>query len=761
MRRAILAMLVLGAAVPAESPARGRFDDCTPAACVIPDGDPAVFRAARAALVRSGARIAVSFPPDVLFGRFPAGVERGDIAGLPVVLLRDAGNLSALDAPRPTIAAVRALLAGRFAGSRGEPAHERQPVSALLPTPATAARAGGGAAGDRSPSETARRFYQNSEILYGTVLVNLVFPESEGDGENWTIDEIGLAVAGVAAGLDELREELRWVDLEFVLNYDRFIKVPVADEPIETGWESAPRWIAQAMTALGFAATEADVHLSVHEFNEGERVAQGADWVFAAFIVDQSAHHDPDAGVYDPGCWNASPVISWAMHGGPYCVVPFPACRLGYGEGFARSFVRELCHVFWALDENGMAHLTCDTTAGYLAVPNRNTEYLPCTEIAPCVMREVSGEGALTVCEWTMGQIGLADDDWNSIPDVLEVPPVVGFIDAPGVNPDTIYENRWVMGARIEGVTRPNANPAQLALFPGLMSDVTQRLVDGAWFVNGMQVSGLDAPPADGTWNESREDVSDTLVGFEPGLNVVRVEGRNAAGYRGGAERDVLFVGLRFFALSLALEEGSNTLEWTTSSEVFGADFEIERRDMTGGEAAIVLATVDTPVETGYRRNRYRFEDGSVLPGRRYGYRVVARFTLVIDGELAEYRFASRETSGMTIVPVGDGFVSSFLPNPATDRVVFTVNVPVEYQSSMDDPGDGGIVEAKTFVDIKVYDAAGRRVRTLYSRSRYGGLKTIVWDTRDHRGRPVAPGVYFVQVAAGGRRTCTKVVVMR
>jgi len=45
---------------------------------------------------------------------------------------------------------------------------------------------------------------------------------------------------------------------------------------------------------------------------------------------------------------------------------------------------------------------------------------------------------------------------------------------------------------------------------------------------------------------------------------------------------------------------------------------------------------------------------------------------------------------------------------------------------------------------------SGRRVRTLAS-ARFGvGAHTITWDGRDARGRQVSPGVYLVQLRAGG-----------
>ena len=50
-------------------------------------------------------------------------------------------------------------------------------------------------------------------------------------------------------------------------------------------------------------------------------------------------------------------------------------------------------------------------------------------------------------------------------------------------------------------------------------------------------------------------------------------------------------------------------------------------------------------------------------------------------------------------------------------------------------------------VDLTVYDASGRRVRTL-ARGRHGALPfSLSWDGRDGNGAHVAGGVYFLKLA--------------
>jgi Two component regulator propeller len=56
-----------------------------------------------------------------------------------------------------------------------------------------------------------------------------------------------------------------------------------------------------------------------------------------------------------------------------------------------------------------------------------------------------------------------------------------------------------------------------------------------------------------------------------------------------------------------------------------------------------------------------------------------------------------------------------------------------------------------------IYDLSGRALR------RFAGAvdRGIVWDGRDHDGRVVHPGVYFIRVEAGGRASTARIVLLR
>jgi FlgD Ig-like domain len=64
-------------------------------------------------------------------------------------------------------------------------------------------------------------------------------------------------------------------------------------------------------------------------------------------------------------------------------------------------------------------------------------------------------------------------------------------------------------------------------------------------------------------------------------------------------------------------------------------------------------------------------------------------------------------------------------------------------------------------VSFAIYDAAGRRVRTLLDNIRMDGSRSAEWDGRDDRGLPVASGIYFGSLRAGSQQLTTKAVLLK
>jgi hypothetical protein len=84
-------------------------------------------------------------------------------------------------------------------------------------------------------------------------------------------------------------------------------------------------------------------------------------------------------------------------------------------------------------------------------------------------------------------------------------------------------------------------------------------------------------------------------------------------------------------------------------------------------------------------------------------------------------------------------------PNPA----------PLSSQVAFDVPPGTGRAR------LRVYDIAGRLVRTVETDGLDSAPGVIRWDGRDERAHPVASGVYLLRLEIDGHATTTKTTVLR
>jgi photosystem II stability/assembly factor-like uncharacterized protein len=82
-------------------------------------------------------------------------------------------------------------------------------------------------------------------------------------------------------------------------------------------------------------------------------------------------------------------------------------------------------------------------------------------------------------------------------------------------------------------------------------------------------------------------------------------------------------------------------------------------------------------------------------------------------------------------------------PNPVRDNTIISYNLP----------GNGN-------VSIKVFDLAGRLVRTLKDDFELAGYHSMTWDRRDGSGRSVASGVYFYRLVTPKFESTKKMLVI-
>lgn len=69
-------------------------------------------------------------------------------------------------------------------------------------------------------------------------------------------------------------------------------------------------------------------------------------------------------------------------------------------------------------------------------------------------------------------------------------------------------------------------------------------------------------------------------------------------------------------------------------------------------------------------------------------------------------------------------------------------------------------VPRRAAVAIEVFDALGRRVKTLVSQTLEPGAHAYEWDARDDRGRLLGPGVYLYRMVAGEFRAQRRLVLL-
>lgn len=106
-----------------------------------------------------------------------------------------------------------------------------------------------------------------------------------------------------------------------------------------------------------------------------------------------------------------------------------------------------------------------------------------------------------------------------------------------------------------------------------------------------------------------------------------------------------------------------------------------------------------------------------------------------IDGALATVLSAPGGTAGRLTLTAS--------PNPFSGRVVFAIG------------------HATTTARFRVLDLSGREVATFSSPASGAGSGHVVWEARSREGRPLAAGLYLVQVTAGNERLTRRIVLTR
>lgn len=149
--------------------------------------------------------------------------------------------------------------------------------------------------------------------------------------------------------------------------------------------------------------------------------------------------------------------------------------------------------------------------------------------------------------------------------------------------------------------------------------------------------------------------------------------------------------------------------------------------------------------------------DFNIAYGSNHGYDIFCDknadgimevMVLVSTGTIYEQQLAIIcLTGGASAVPDANSpgaFLDQARPNP------FNPTTSIDY-----------VMGAEGRAVIRVFDVAGRLVRTLLDEPRPAGRNTVVWDGRDDSGRVLASGTYFYQLEAEGRTAARKAMLLK
>ena len=119
---------------------------------------------------------------------------------------------------------------------------------------------------------------------------------------------------------------------------------------------------------------------------------------------------------------------------------------------------------------------------------------------------------------------------------------------------------------------------------------------------------------------------------------------------------------------------------------------------------------------------------------------------LDIHGNSSTYALVGpREVSDVDTSPTPKAsYLRQNYPNPFNPNTVLEFGMPISDQGT-----------------LRIYDARGALVRTLFEGLASGAAQWLAWDGRNDSGEPVPSGVYVAQLQASGIRRSVKMVLMR
>ena len=127
--------------------------------------------------------------------------------------------------------------------------------------------------------------------------------------------------------------------------------------------------------------------------------------------------------------------------------------------------------------------------------------------------------------------------------------------------------------------------------------------------------------------------------------------------------------------------------------------------------------------------------------------------------ELTGFQPGGGTPSGAAVNESGD---TDLIRRPPSRRLLSPVRVEA-HTGSQASGGESAFhfdLAQDADLNVDVYDAAGRRIQSLFAGRRGAGSHTFRWEGTDDRGQRVANGIYFVRVRAGAESLTGRVALL-
>jgi len=149
------------------------------------------------------------------------------------------------------------------------------------------------------------------------------------------------------------------------------------------------------------------------------------------------------------------------------------------------------------------------------------------------------------------------------------------------------------------------------------------------------------------------------------------------------------------------------------------------------------------------------------LPGGSTPVAIPADFRLDERPDALEqmYTFVREQSSGSAGMKAVEELLERIIAEAPSPRVTaLHQNVPNPFNPSTTIRFD---LERNGWVSLRVYDVAGRVVRTLVASELSAGRRSVVWDGRDDTGAFLGSGLYLYRLETGGFSLVRKTILLK